>query len=216
MRDYENGVTTRKDIVSAAQKLFYENGFHETSQQAICSMAHVNRGTIYYHFKTKEEIRYEVLWNFTMANRQIVETYCAEEKYHYLLALCMVWVQITRDSKMRKFMHDYCADSPVYSNRMDLSLYHSTLYQCMWGSFWDRDKIPEISFASVYGYLISCCQMLCQDPEKYDPVDLFIHCNQTCLSIWGVPPQCTENIWGDIRRDIAKIPDAQMVVRLPD
>ena len=153
MTDYENGIDTRKKILSAAQMLFYEKGYAETSFQDIYRQAHVSRGTVYYHYKSKADMRYEVLWEFTIAPKRIVEKYCDQSRYHYLLALCITWIQITKDPKYRKFIRDYCSDCLVYSSQMDMSLYHATIYQVTWGQFWARDRISDASFAPVYGYL---------------------------------------------------------------
>ena len=216
MTDYENGVDTRKKIVSAAQALFYAKGYHETGFQDIYKRSHVSRGTVYYHFKTKEAIRYEVLWEFTMAHKRLVEKYCDREEYHYLLALAVMWIVISQDPQYRKFIQDYCNDCRVYSKQMDLSLYHATIYQVMWGKFWDRDKISEISFAAVYGYLIGFCLMLCEHPGRYDPVELFIHCNNDCLALWGIPADKMDAVWKGFRYYLSLIPRSEMKIQLSE
>ena len=58
---YENGNNTRRVILDACKRLFYEKGYHETSSLDIARESHTNRNAIYYHFKDKETIRYEVL-----------------------------------------------------------------------------------------------------------------------------------------------------------
>ena len=75
MGSYENGANTRQAIVQACKRLFYEKGFHDTSYGDICRAAHVNRGTVYYHFDSKETMRYEVQWEYTTDNKHVVEKY---------------------------------------------------------------------------------------------------------------------------------------------
>lgn len=49
-------ITTREQIVSSADKLFYEQGYEHTSFSAIANAVKISRGNFYYHFKTKDEI----------------------------------------------------------------------------------------------------------------------------------------------------------------
>ncbi len=47
---------TRRQIVSAADRLFYENGFEATSFADVAKQVGLSRGNFYYHFRTKDEI----------------------------------------------------------------------------------------------------------------------------------------------------------------
>ena len=47
---------TRAQIVTAADRLFYEQGFEATSFADIASAVKLSRGNFYYHFRTKDEI----------------------------------------------------------------------------------------------------------------------------------------------------------------
>lgn len=47
---------TRKQIVDAADDLFYGQGFAQTSFADIAAAVNISRGNFYYHFKTKDEI----------------------------------------------------------------------------------------------------------------------------------------------------------------
>jgi len=47
---------TRQRIVESANRLFYHQGYHNTSFTDVVKTAGVPRGNIYYYFKTKEEI----------------------------------------------------------------------------------------------------------------------------------------------------------------
>jgi TetR/AcrR family transcriptional regulator, transcriptional repressor for nem operon len=49
-------VGTGEQIVDAADRLFYEQGFERTSFAAIAETVGISRGNFYYHFKTKDEI----------------------------------------------------------------------------------------------------------------------------------------------------------------
>lgn len=50
------GATTRKRIVEAADRLFYQQGYEHTSFTAIAEAVRLSRGNFYHHFKTKDAI----------------------------------------------------------------------------------------------------------------------------------------------------------------
>lgn len=47
---------TRDQIVEAADRLFYQQGYEHTSFSDIANAVQISRGNFYYHFKTKDEI----------------------------------------------------------------------------------------------------------------------------------------------------------------
>ena len=211
MANYENGANTREAIVQACVELFYEKGFHETSYSDICARSHVNRGTIYYHFPTKDDIRYEVQWEYMVRNKRIAEKYCPDARYHYILAMCMYWHQVHADPKLRRFLL-YCSiDYPVYTGKKDLSLFYYTAYTAMWGQFWEKENIPELTFASIYGYVMICVRMLCEEPEKFDPMVFYEHCVEISLSAWGIPPELAQTILQGTRSYFYRIPKEEIV-----
>ncbi|MEU8238298.1 TetR/AcrR family transcriptional regulator [Actinoplanes missouriensis] len=50
------GSATRAQIVAAADRLFYEQGFEHASFTAIAEAVGLSRGNFYYHFRRKDEI----------------------------------------------------------------------------------------------------------------------------------------------------------------
>lgn len=215
MANYENGANTREAIVQACVELFYEKGFHETSYSDICARSHVNRGTIYYHFPTKDDIRYEVLWEFMIRNKRIAERYCPDARYHYILAMCMYWHQVHKNPNQRRFLLHCCIDYPVYTGKKDLTHFYYTSYEQMWGQFWDRKKIPQLAFATVYGYIMSCMRMLCEHPDRFDAVEMFEHCIRSSVAIWGIPQEIMDRIWQDVQHYLSVIPEEEMYIQLP-
>lgn len=60
-------MTTKKEQISAAAlKIFAHNGYSTTTMDTIAETANVAKGTLYYHFKTKEEL-------FVHVNKQGVQ-----------------------------------------------------------------------------------------------------------------------------------------------
>ena len=51
-----DGLLTRNKIVAAADELFYSQGLHAVSVDAIAEKAGVTKKTFYYHFKSKDDL----------------------------------------------------------------------------------------------------------------------------------------------------------------
>ena len=214
MGNYENGAFTRQAIVIACKKLFYEKGYQETTYADICQEAHVNRSTLYYHFRDKEEMRYDVIWEYTIDCKHAAEGYCSQPEYHYILAMYLIWRQTKEDPRFRRFIHGLCVDYPVYTGKKDFSQYYYVLTDHMWHYFFDRTHISQLSLASVYGYIMCCMRMLCESPERYDVMELFRHCVNSSLSIWVGVPGLPERCWEDITACISRIPTLRVVKAL--
>lgn len=52
---------TRERIVEAADELFYQQGYDQTSFADIANAVQISRGNFYYHFKTKDDILQAVI-----------------------------------------------------------------------------------------------------------------------------------------------------------
>lgn len=52
----EKGAINRQRIVEAANRLFYQRGYNQTSFSDIAEAAGLSRGNFYYYFKTKDDI----------------------------------------------------------------------------------------------------------------------------------------------------------------
>lgn len=50
------GETVRREIVAAANRLFYHRGYNQTSFSDIAQAAGIPRGNFYYYFKSKDDI----------------------------------------------------------------------------------------------------------------------------------------------------------------
>ena len=51
-----DGTRTRERIIAAATKLFYSEGLRATSVDAVAEKAGITKKTLYYHFRTKDEL----------------------------------------------------------------------------------------------------------------------------------------------------------------
>lgn len=69
---------TREQIVEAADRLFYEQGFEVTSFADIAAEVGLSRGNFYYHFKTKDEILDAVIAQRLLRTRGMLDRWEAE------------------------------------------------------------------------------------------------------------------------------------------
>jgi TetR/AcrR family transcriptional regulator, transcriptional repressor for nem operon len=69
------GAGTREEIVEAADRLFYRQGYEHTSFTDIAGAVGISRGNFYYHFRTKDEILDAVI------ARRLAETRCMLERW---------------------------------------------------------------------------------------------------------------------------------------
>lgn len=72
------GATTREQIVEAADRLFYQQGFDHTSFADIAEAVRISRGNFYYHFKTKDEILDAVITLRLANTRKLLDAWEAE------------------------------------------------------------------------------------------------------------------------------------------
>lgn len=195
MKKYENGSATRTLILDVSFRLFLEKGFHETSFDDICREAHVNRGSIYYHFKEKENIRYEVFWKLIIQNRNFVNHYCPDTQYDIILAVYILWKQFLENSMVQKFLLDYFNDQPAYSPRCDLGRFYRTLSEKMYEKIWTFDKINDLDFASFYGYLHGMMHLINSNSSQYNASTIFWHSFYVATtSVYKIPLQKVEKI----------------------
>lgn len=69
---------TRRQIVEAADRLFYERGFEATSFADIAAAVHLSRGNFYYHFRTKDDILDAVIALRLMNTGRMLDAWEAE------------------------------------------------------------------------------------------------------------------------------------------
>ena len=63
---------TREKLLEAAECLLLADGYPRTSVDAVCEKAGTTKGSLYYHFKTKEDLAIAVLERWLMRNGGIL------------------------------------------------------------------------------------------------------------------------------------------------
>lgn len=69
----------KKEIMEAAKVLFYEKGFEQTSTVDIMHAVGIAKGTLYYHFASKEEILDSIIESITDGMAERANRVCKDE-----------------------------------------------------------------------------------------------------------------------------------------
>jgi AcrR family transcriptional regulator len=73
---------TRKEIIlEAATALFSDKGFKDASMAELCKLTGVAEGTIFYHFKSKEDLFVAILENLRKSITEEFEKYANEKRF---------------------------------------------------------------------------------------------------------------------------------------
>lgn len=124
------GATTRTQIVEAADRLFYRQGYEHTSFALIADAVQISRGNFYYHFKSKDDILDAVISARLAGTQKMLERWAAEET--------------DPAGRIRKFIH-----IPL-TNRADIQS-----YGCPVGTLTtELAKLNHSSFAQANGLFI--------------------------------------------------------------
>ena len=128
--------TSKKEaVLNAATFLFANKGFNETSMTEVAKMAHIANATIFYHFKTKEDLFLAVLENVKKGIINAFEAYFKEKKFDSGLDMMMGAISFylyLAGSKEECFLllhrhHSYklAEDNPICRNHLE------DIYNCL-------------------------------------------------------------------------------------
>jgi AcrR family transcriptional regulator len=92
--------STRQQIVKAADELFYEQGFAQTSFADIAAAVNISRGNFYYHFKTKDEILDAVIDKRLADREALLTTWNETAATPQDRIACFIRIVITNQSKI--------------------------------------------------------------------------------------------------------------------
>lgn len=98
-----NKVSTREQIITAADELFYEQGFEHTSFSDIANIVEISRGNFYYHFKTKDEILAAVIQHRVIKTQAMLDKWENDGDTPLARIICFVNILITNRSKIKLY-----------------------------------------------------------------------------------------------------------------
>jgi len=95
--------TTRDQIVEAADRLFYRQGFEHTSFSDIADVVQISRGNFYYYFKTKDEILAAVIDRRLAERRRMLERWEAEGRTPEERIRCYINILIANKADIKRY-----------------------------------------------------------------------------------------------------------------
>ncbi|GLV63803.1 TetR family transcriptional regulator [Bacillus mycoides] len=112
-------VVNKQKLLEAAKEIIAEHGMEKLTLKAVAENAKVTQGTVYYHFKTKDQLLLEVTESFCKAS----------------------WEQIGRDVQLEKALQS------AKSRCVKDSMYHHLFFQLVASGLQNdamKDKIGEL------------------------------------------------------------------------
>ena len=130
--------TTRNDIVEAADKLFYQQGYDHTSFTDIADVVQISRGNFYHHFKSKDEILKAVIDLRLENTKKMLERWESESEHPSERIKSYIRILLTNWSKISYYgcpVGTLCTELAKLNHlsqeeaRKIFSLFHNWLYQ---------------------------------------------------------------------------------------
>lgn len=100
MRLVKEAAVRKNEILDAAEHLFVTKGFDKTSTNDILNEVGIARGTLYYHFKSKEEILDALIERFTKDRLKIAAGIVAQKDQPIFLRMTEMIMAINAESEI--------------------------------------------------------------------------------------------------------------------
>ena len=110
MQRKKNPEQTIESIITVSEKLFLEKGYEKTSIQDIMNATGMSKGTIFHHFKSKEDILNAVFAKQADESEQIIKEWLMELKHLKAREKIMIVIERNFDDKRLRRL-----DSIMYS-----------------------------------------------------------------------------------------------------
>ena len=94
---------TKEAIVTAADDLFYQQGFESTSFADVSGAVGISRGNFYHHFKTKDEILDAVIDRRISDRQALLDQWEAGGKSPAERVKCFIRILCVNEAKIRKY-----------------------------------------------------------------------------------------------------------------
>ncbi|MFZ7133945.1 MAG: TetR/AcrR family transcriptional regulator [Eubacteriales bacterium] len=117
MAQYKKGMNTKHKILAVSKRLFYENGYVDTSCKKICEEADVNLGLIHYYFKSKKNIASIIYTYFLIDVKDLVKKIMTDTLDNYELKYATAienWVYMSlllKHEGYKQFYYEICRES---------------------------------------------------------------------------------------------------------
>lgn len=92
-------VKRRKDIVDAAEKIFFTKGVENSTMDEVAAEAELSKGTLYLYFKSRDDLQFAIFMRGSDILMKMMGDELSDEKdgYENLLALSTAFIRFSRD-----------------------------------------------------------------------------------------------------------------------
>lgn len=206
MARYENGLETREKIIHACRKLFFEKGYAQTTFLDICREAHVNQGSIYYHFKEKAELFRVVEQEENLKNLEHARRLLPKGVPSYLelaFDIYIYWHHFFTDPAYRRFV---TTPSPFpYAQLSDYQHYWSHLAEFI-PNFDAFFQARQLDFTICSGIDQQLGYYLADHLAEHTPEQIAEYEIRTFLSIFQLDKAIIESVLQQVREVIRNGP----------
>jgi AcrR family transcriptional regulator len=106
--------TPREKILEAADQLFNEQGIQATSLAHIASAANVSKGTLFYHFKSKDDLILEIATQYIKTvEADVLALIEGKPESQSLASLALLLVTRVLEAKQRNRLHLYLIEESI-------------------------------------------------------------------------------------------------------
>ncbi|MGO3602729.1 MAG: TetR/AcrR family transcriptional regulator [Enterococcus malodoratus] len=109
MRVSKDPTVRKNEILDVAGRLFAEKGFDQTSTGEIITQAGIARGTLYYHFKSKEEIMDALVERTTSllfdAAKKVADDHSIPVYQRFVQTVLALRLDTSKDDTMMDYVH---------------------------------------------------------------------------------------------------------------
>ena len=91
----------RKDIIDAAEKVFFSRGFESATMDEVAEMAELSKGTLYLYFKSKEDLQFAIFMRGSdiLMSKMKDNLSAASNGYQRLLELADSFIRFSRENR---------------------------------------------------------------------------------------------------------------------
>ncbi len=183
-RTKADALTTRLELLDAAERLFSERGVSNTSMMQVAEAAGVTRGAIYHHFENKLALIYALMERVSLPVDEMRDALRKEHKNQPLLQLrerCLHIVhQVQNDPHMQALVNILCHKCEYVEDTLPIHLRHLSgrnecIDECVklielaqqQGSV-REDIDPRLTIISIFALIDGLFYNWLLDPEYFD------------------------------------------------
>ncbi|GEN34535.1 TetR/AcrR family transcriptional regulator [Aneurinibacillus danicus] len=151
-------VVSKRDLLDSAKTCIVEQGMDKLTLKAVAEGAGVTQGTVYYHFRTKEQLLFEIVKDLCESSWEQVENNDAPRHQKLQEALKGAHKRCTSDLFYHQLFFSLLAYSFQHEKTKEqlnnlLSFENETLSRQL-ASLWDTSPVEGVSF-DTWGILLN-------------------------------------------------------------